>query len=222
VRYVHQRGERIGMPQRISACVLGLVRGQRQDELIELCRAFVNESIDRHVVPEVLQVLMDLKALGIRSYVATASPQELADAVAERLGLAGAIGTVSEVQGGRYTGRLASPIAHGPEKLRRVRELLTAEHAEPEQSWAFSDSLNDLAMLEAVGWPVAVNADPGLRRIAASRAWLTIDPEGDRLWVRPRPDPRRGTDAPTMPPGPPHRRRTASIGRNSARTGRGT
>lgn len=175
LRYVHQRDERAGMPQRISECVLGLVRGQDQADLMTMCRRFVAASLDRVVVREVLDAIVDLQDLGIPVYIATASPQELADAVADQLGLAGAIGTVSEVNGGRYTGHLASPIAHGAEKLRRVTDLFHSIGADPTLSWAFSDSVNDLALLESVGWPVAVNADSRLREIAAANSWLVID-----------------------------------------------
>jgi phosphoserine phosphatase len=145
-----------------------------------LCRQFVEESIDRFVVPEVLESVTDLKDLGIPVYVATASPQELAVLVADRLGLAGGLGTIAEVVDGRYTGRLATPIMHGPQKLARVRRLFAELGAEVSTSWAFSDSFNDLPLLSAVGWPIAVNADAKLREVASSRGWLTIDSAADR------------------------------------------
>jgi len=174
-RYVRTRGERADMPERVTESVLACVAGRDQDALVDLCGQFVADSLDRFVVPEVLEAVRDLQDLGIPAYVATASPQELADQVARTLGLAGAIGTVSEVADGRYTGRLTSPIAHGTQKLVRVEALLAEVGADASASWAFSDSINDLPLLSAVGWPVAVNADPRLRALAQSRAWLMID-----------------------------------------------
>ena len=174
-RFVRSRGERSGLPERVTESVLSCVAGRDQDALVDLCGQFVADSLDRFVVPEVLEAVRDLQDLGFPAYVATASPQELADQVARTLGLAGAIGTVAEVDGGRYTGRLASPITHGTEKLVRVQALLTGLGADASASWAFSDSINDLPLLSAVGWPVAVNPDQRLRAIAVSRSWLTID-----------------------------------------------
>ena len=174
-RYVRERAERPGMPQRVTEAVLGLARGRDQAELVTLCTQFVEQSLDRFVVPEVLESITDLKYLGVPVYLATASPQELADVVAARLGLAGGLGTVAEVVDGRYTGRLATPIMHGPQKLARVMALFDAVHADASLSWAFSDSINDLPLLSAVGWPVAVNADAKLREVAAARRWLTIE-----------------------------------------------
>ena len=174
-RYVRTRGERAGMPDRVTETVLACVAGRDQRELVDLCERFVAESLDRFVVPDVLEAVRDLQDLGIRAYVATASPQELASAVARSVGLAGAIGTIAEVTDGRYTGRLVSPITHGAEKLGRVQALMAEVNADASASWAFSDSINDLPLLSAVGWPVAVNADPRLRALARSRSWLTID-----------------------------------------------
>jgi HAD superfamily hydrolase (TIGR01490 family) len=179
-RFVRDRDERTGIPQRVTEAVLGATRGREQAELVGLCRRFVEESIDRFVVPEVLESVTDLKDLGIPVFVATASPQELATLVADRLGLVGGLGTIAEVVNGRYTGRLATPIMHGPEKLARVQRLSADLGADLSTSWAFSDSINDLPLLSAVGWPVAVNADHKLREVAASRGWLTIQSADDR------------------------------------------
>ncbi|MBK9739431.1 MAG: HAD-IB family hydrolase [Actinobacteria bacterium] len=174
-RYVAHGTEPPGIPRRIAECVLDLVRGQDQSVLADLCWRFVGDSLDRFIVPEVLVAIRDLQDLGIPVYIATASPQELADAVADHLRLSGAIGTVAEVRDGRYTGRLASPIAHGVDKLNRVRELFVELNADASRSWAFTDSINDLPLLSAVGWPVVVNGDERLRAVAKSKKWLTID-----------------------------------------------
>jgi len=179
LRYVRDRQERPGMPQRVTESVLDVARGRDQATLVALCRDFVDQSLERFVVQEVLEAVVDLRDLGIPVYIATASPQELAEVIAERLGFAGGLGTVSEVIDGKYTGRLASAIMHGEHKKSRVQALLAALEADPSRCWAFSDSANDLPLLESVGWPVAVNADAKLQTIAASLGWLTIDSSKD-------------------------------------------
>ena len=55
-----------------------------------------------------------------------------------------------------------------------MRELAAAEGIDLGASWAYSDSYSDLPFLEAVGNPVAVNPDRGLRRIAAERGWPVL------------------------------------------------
>jgi phosphoserine phosphatase len=94
--------------------------------------------------------------------------------------MTGALGTVSETVDGIYTGRLEQPIAHGAEKAVRVRELLAGIGAEPEQCWAFSDSVNDLPMLAMMGHPVAVNPDRALMQIAQQNDWQVISSESGR------------------------------------------
>jgi HAD superfamily hydrolase (TIGR01490 family) len=179
LRYVRDREERPGMPKRVTESVLNLARGRDQETLVSLCRDFVDHSLSRFVVAEALEAVADLRDLGIPVYIATASPQELAEVIADRLGLAGGIGTISEVRNGKYTGRLSSPVMHGKEKKVRVHALLDELGADASRCWAFSDSANDLPLLESVGWPVAVNADARLSAIARTEGWLTIDSSKD-------------------------------------------
>ncbi len=73
---------------------------------------------------------------------------------------------------GRYTGELEQ-YAYGAEKARLIEELAARDGVNLAASYAYSDSATDVPMLEAVGHPVAVNPDRGLRRIARQRAWAT-------------------------------------------------
>lgn len=173
-RYVHGRQEAAGVPDRIARCTLRLAQGRRQEHLVALAEEFVDRRLERFLVTEIADIARQMRGRGTEVFVATASPQELADAVAARLGLSGAIGTVGEVVKGRYTGALASPIAHGAMKARRVAELLRIHGHDPQQTWAFSDSVNDLPLLTLVGRPVAVAPDRHLRRLAEQNGWPVL------------------------------------------------
>ncbi len=179
-RYVHRRQEAAGVPERIARCTLGLARGQRQQDLVALAQNFVQRRLDRFLVAEIADLAGRMRRRGIDAYVATACPQELAEAVAMRLGLSGAVGTVGEVVDGRYTGALTSPIAHGAMKAVRVAELLRSKGHDPQQCWAFSDSVNDLPLLALVGHPVAVAPDRHLRRVAEQNGWPVLGGEVPR------------------------------------------
>src|SRR6185503_12044383 len=95
--------------------------------------------------------------------------------IARRLGLTGAIGTVAEIENGIYTGRLVGDLMHGPAKAAAIRDLAGREGLDLAQCSAYSDSVNDLPMLGAVGRAVAVNPDPALRRVARERGWEIRD-----------------------------------------------
>jgi HAD superfamily hydrolase (TIGR01490 family) len=112
---------------------------------------------------------------GQRVWLVTATPVELALIIARRLGLTGALGTVAESVDGHYTGRLVGEILHGPAKAHAVRALAATEGLDLRRCTAYSDSVNDVPMLSAVGTAVAVNPDSELRDIAKERGWQIRD-----------------------------------------------
>jgi HAD superfamily hydrolase (TIGR01490 family) len=112
---------------------------------------------------------------GQRVWLVTATPVELALIIARRLGLTGALGTVAESIDGHYTGRLVGEILHGPAKAHAVRALAVTEGLDLRRCTAYSDSVNDVPMLSAVGTAVAVNPDSELRDIAKERGWQVRD-----------------------------------------------
>jgi HAD superfamily hydrolase (TIGR01490 family) len=112
---------------------------------------------------------------GQRVWLVTATPVELARIIAHRLGLTGALGTVSEVVEGRYTGRLVGELMHGEAKAEAVRALAEREGLDLSRCTAYSDSANDLPMLTLCGTAVAVNPDTELRAVARSRGWTIRD-----------------------------------------------
>ena len=112
---------------------------------------------------------------GQRVWLVTATPVELAQIIARRLGLTGALGTVAESVDGRYTGRLVGEMLHGKAKAHALRALAVREGLDLRRCTAYSDSANDVPMLSVVGTAVAVNPDQGLREIARKRGWEIRD-----------------------------------------------
>ena len=112
---------------------------------------------------------------GQRVFLVTATPVELARIIAHRLGLTGALGTVSEVVDGRYTGRLVGEPLHGASKAEAVRALAELEGLDLSRCTAYSDSSNDIPMLSAVGRAVAINPDAALRAAAREHGWEVRD-----------------------------------------------
>jgi HAD superfamily hydrolase (TIGR01490 family) len=112
---------------------------------------------------------------GQRVWLVTAAPVEVGAVIAARLGLTGAIGTVAEVQDGIYTGRLVDGLMHGPAKAAAITDLAEREGLDLSKCAAYSDSVNDVPMLSAVGRAVAVNPDSALRKVAFERGWEIRD-----------------------------------------------
>ncbi|MEO6880063.1 MAG: HAD-IB family hydrolase [Mycobacteriaceae bacterium] len=112
---------------------------------------------------------------GQQVWLVTATPVELAQIIARRLGLTGALGTVAESVDGVFTGRLVGDILHGVAKAQAVRALAAREGLDLRRCTAYSDSHNDVPMLSVVGTAVAVNPDQDLREVARARGWQVRD-----------------------------------------------
>lgn len=137
--------------------------------------ALVTETVDEVVTPlvyaEALAVMEDHRGAGRRVVVISASPEEIVRPLCRHLGIDDVIATRSAVdEEGRYTGDLEL-YAYGPGKAEAMQAMADEEGIDLESSYAYSDSITDLPMLEAVGHPVAVNPDSELRAIAMERGW---------------------------------------------------
>ncbi|MGQ9491853.1 MAG: HAD family hydrolase [Anaerolineae bacterium] len=103
--------------------------------------------------------------------VSAATPFAVAP-VAHDLGLADHyLATRLEIMGGRFTGRLVQPACFGKGKLLLASAYAAAHGLDLRRSYFYSDSHDDLPLLEAVGHPVAVNPSRRLARVAAQRGW---------------------------------------------------
>jgi HAD superfamily hydrolase (TIGR01490 family) len=163
---------------------LSFVAGRSVAELSALGEEIYDELMaDRIWAGTRLLAEMHLQA-GYRVWLVTATPVELASIIARRLGLTGALGTVAESVDGYYTGRLVGEILHGPAKAHAVQALAAAEGLDLSRCIAYSDSVNDVPMLAAVGTAVAVNPDADLRDVARERGWQIRDFRSGRKAAR--------------------------------------
>ncbi len=162
---------RAGMETSRNAA-LEFVKGRNADELRALGREIAEERVLPRVYPELEQIIRGHRDADDETWLLTAAPQELAEMVARGLDMTGARGTVAGIDElDRYTGELIGEIAHGPAKAKIAEEIAGARGIEMRDSAAYSDSINDLPLLESVGHPHAVNPDHSLRRIARARGW---------------------------------------------------
>jgi HAD superfamily hydrolase (TIGR01490 family) len=150
---------------------LGLVAGKRVDEIVAYGEEIYDELMERRIWSGTRALAQQHLDAGQRVWLVTATPVELARIIAKRLGLTGALGTVSEVENGLYTGRLVGEPLHGPAKAEAVRALAEREGLDLSRCTAYSDSANDVPMLSAVGHAVAINPDTALREEARTRGW---------------------------------------------------
>ena len=105
--------------------------------------------------------------------LATTSPEELARPLAAALGFDDVIATRYGRADGRLDGTIAGRFIWGENKWHAVKEWSERNDVDLAASSAYSDSYHDAPLLEGVGFPVAINADPRLLALAWRRGWPT-------------------------------------------------
>jgi HAD superfamily hydrolase (TIGR01490 family) len=150
---------------------LAFVAGQRVKDIVRLGEEIYDETMADRIWAGTRELTEQHLLAGQRVWLVTATPVELANILARRLGLTGALGTVAESVDGVYTGRLVGGLLHGPAKAAAIAALAAREGLDLSQSSAYSDSANDLPMLELVGHPSVVNPDADLLRAARCNGW---------------------------------------------------
>jgi len=154
---------------------LSFISGHTVQELEELGEEIFDEVMAHRIWPGTRALAQMHLDEGQRVWLVTAAPIEIAQIIARRLGLTGALGTVAEHEDGVYTGRLVGEMLHGPAKGEAVKALAEREGLDLAACSAYSDSYNDLTMLSLVGDPCAVNPDARLRAYARHQGWRIRD-----------------------------------------------
>jgi HAD superfamily hydrolase (TIGR01490 family) len=157
------------------ASALSFISGHRVDDLRATSEEIFDEGMAHRIWPGTRALAQMHLDRGERVWLVTAAPVEIAEIIARRLGLTGALGTVAEHRDGVYTGRLVGDLLHGPAKAGAVTALAEREGLDLARCTAYSDSFNDLPMLTLVGHPVAINPDAPLRHHARRHGWRVRD-----------------------------------------------
>ena len=154
---------------------LAFVAGHRVDDINRLGEEIYDDSMANRIWEGSRELTQKHLEAGQRVWLVTATPVELANILARRLGLTGALGTVAETADGVYTGRLVGGLLHGQAKAAAIQALAEREGLDLARCSAYSDSANDLPMLTLVGHPNVVNPDGDLLREARSQDWPVYD-----------------------------------------------
>nr|WP_249224983.1 HAD-IB family hydrolase [Nocardioides alcanivorans] len=154
---------------------LSFIAGHSVAELEELSDEIFDEAMAHRIWPGTRALAQLHLDRGQRVWLVTAAPVEIANIIAKRLGLTGAMGTVAESVDGIYTGKLVGEMLHGPAKAEAIKALAAREGLDLSRCSAYSDSSNDLPMLSLVGDAVAINPDSKLREHAQANGWQIRD-----------------------------------------------
>jgi HAD superfamily hydrolase (TIGR01490 family) len=159
------------------------IRQQGAIKSIALRVDYMREIIEKSIKKTALDLLAQHRAAGDEMLLVTATNEFVTEPIAQRLGFDHLIAVQLETdqaldEGGWYTGRWRGTPSFKEGKVTRVTQWL----AERGKTWNdvshssfYSDSMNDLPLLERVHEPVATNPDPRLRALAKERGWRILD-----------------------------------------------
>ena len=147
-----------------------LTKGWEQERVLQVVTEVLDEVISPLIYAEALELMHDHRAAGRLVCIVSSSPAEIVKPLAEMLRVDEHIATRPAIEDGKYTGELEF-YAYGPYKAEAIHELATARGISLADSYAYSDSVTDLPMLELVGNPVVVNPDKDLKKVAEEREW---------------------------------------------------
>ena len=141
------------------------------EQLAAWHQQFMASKIEPHILPKAEELLARHRTKGDTLLIITATNRFITGPIAERLGVDNLIAVEPEMVNGRYTGRVDGVPSYREGKVIRLQAWLEAQDLTMDGAWFYSDSHNDLPLLEKVDHPVAVDPDDTLRKVAEERNW---------------------------------------------------
>ncbi|SMN16633.1 Phosphoserine phosphatase [uncultured Candidatus Thioglobus sp.] len=146
-----------------------------QATLDEWHKQFMREKIDAILLPKAQAAIDEHKAKGDTILVITATNSFVTAPIVKRYGIENLLATNPEVKDGEFTGKVAGEPCFQKGKIIHLNRWLEQTGESMSGAYFYSDSHNDLPMLELVDNPVVVHGDDKLLKIAKERNWLSLD-----------------------------------------------
>ncbi len=159
--------------ERMRAYLSAMSTGWDVAQVKEIVAETLHELIDPIIYDEAATLIEEHRAAGRDVVIVSTSGAEIVEPIGEMLGADVVAATRLVVADGRYTGVIEHYV-YAEEKASEVRRLAAENGYDLAHSYAYSDSVTDLPMLKAVGFPVAVNPDRALRKEALARGWPVL------------------------------------------------
>jgi HAD superfamily hydrolase (TIGR01490 family) len=138
---------------------------------------FMQEEIEPHVLPQAVELVQNHLSAGDDCILVTATNSFVTRPIATRFGIAHLIGTEPEALNGEFTGGVQGTPSFREGKVTRTHDWLSSrgkDWSDYERIYFYSDSINDLPLLEKATHPVATNPDDRLAAIAQQRNWSIL------------------------------------------------
>lgn len=155
---------------RLRDNITALCAGWDVRQVREIVDETLHDIVDPLIYDEAAELIEGHQQAGRDVVIVSSSGEEVVGPIGAMLGADRVVATRMGVEDGRYTGDIDCYV-DGETKAAVVRELARDAGYDLAGCYAYSDSISDVPMLEAVGFPTAVNPDRSLRRVARERDW---------------------------------------------------
>ena len=168
-----QAGADADQMERMRSQITAMTTGWDVEVVHDIVRETLHDVVDPLVYAEAADLIEEHRAAGREIVIVSTSGADMVEPIGEMLGVDRVVATRMVTRDGRYTGDIDF-YAYGENKAVAVRQVAAEMGYDLADCWAYSDSVTDLPMLEAVGHPTAVNPDRGLRKVAGERGWPVL------------------------------------------------
>lgn len=155
--------------------VLSALLDVEPERLEQLRQEFVADKIRSIICTPALQLMQDHQQRGHVPIIITATNSLITEPIAALTPAVALIATQPEYQQGRLTGKIIGTPSFREGKITRLHAWINNRDMPLDQAYFYSDSFNDLPLLQAVGFPHAVNPDTRLRQYALEKNWPILD-----------------------------------------------
>ena len=154
---------------------LAFLAGKTPAELAPLHKQFMVEKIQPLMLDKARSLIESHRKKGHRLLVITATNRFITEPIVQQLGINELIACEPALENGIYTGKPTGIPSFQHGKVQRLEQWLTEQNETLAGAWFYSDSHNDLPLLERVDNPVAVNPDATLMNIANTNGWTILN-----------------------------------------------
>ena len=145
------------------------------DELASMHEQFIAEKIKPIVLDKAQQLIDKHKSQGDTILVITATSRFVTEAIVNLYGIDNILAIEAEIVDGRYTGKIVGIPTYASGKVDNLMPWLKENDETLEGSSFYSDSHNDIPLLELVDHPIAVNPNAALKTYAEDKNWPILD-----------------------------------------------
>ena len=160
---------------RFQNAATDFIKGHNVVEIEKIGQEIYEEYVSPAIWQGTVEIAQEHLSKGEEVWLVTAAPEDMAVLIAKRLGFTGALGTKAETENGIYTGKMIGNLLHGKEKAKAISELANKNGFNLKNCYGYSDSHHDIPLLEAVGYPRAINPDTLLEIRAYRDNWPVYD-----------------------------------------------